>query len=69
MKRPKTFIGVWDDQNAYFPHLDGLSVMIFEHKDLPVDRRFVKSAADIFSWLTFVWRHTDSQVVLTKEGN
>ncbi|MEZ4227276.1 MAG: hypothetical protein R3B13_40440 [Polyangiaceae bacterium] len=69
MKRPKTYVGIWDDDNAYFPHLDGLSVMIFEHGDLPQDRKFVRSAADIFSWVTFVWRHTDSRVVVQREGN
>lgn len=65
MKRPKHFVGVWNDQNAYFPHLDGASVMVFEMRDLPSDRRFIQSTADVFAWATFVWRHTDSQVVVS----
>jgi hypothetical protein len=69
VKRPKLVIGVWDDDNAYFPHLDGASVMTFERRDLPRHRRFVRSQADVFAWMSFVWRHTDSQVVLTPVRN
>ncbi len=64
MKRPKHYVGIWDDQNAYFPHLDGASVMTFEMRDLPSDRRFIQNTADVFAWATFVWRYTDSQVVV-----
>lgn len=69
MKRPKLFVGVWNDDAAYYPHLDGASVMTFEHHDLPLHRRFIRNQGDIFAWMTFVWRHTDSQVLLKPIAN
>lgn len=58
MKRPKTFVGIWDERNAYFPHLDGASVMTFEAKDLcPI--RFVATAENALAWTLFLSRHTE----------
>jgi hypothetical protein len=60
VKRPKLFVGVWDDRNAYFPHLDGASVMVFEARDLRgVD--FGRTAEHAFAWTLFLSRHSEVQ--------
>ena len=58
VKRPKLFVGIWDDQNAYFPHLDGASVMTFEAQDIcPI--RFLPTAENALAWTLFLSRHTE----------
>ena len=58
MKRPKLFVGIWNDRNAYFPHLDGASVMVFEARDLGTIR-FGRSAENALAWTLFLSRHTE----------
>lgn len=58
MKRPKLFVGIWNDRNAYFPHLDGASVMTFEARDLRAIR-FGRSAENALAWTWFLSRHTE----------
>jgi hypothetical protein len=60
VKRPKLYVGIWNDQNAYFPHLDGASVMTFEARDLcPI--RFVPTAENALAWTLFLCLHTELQ--------
>lgn len=58
VKRPKLFVGIWDEDCAYFPHLDGASVMTFEAQDIcPI--RFVPTAENALAWTLFLCRHTE----------
>ncbi|MFO0564223.1 MAG: hypothetical protein U0263_01100 [Polyangiaceae bacterium] len=68
MKRPKTFVGIWNDRNAYFPHLDGASVMTFEARDLKAIR-FVRNAESALAWTLFLSRHTELRSTLERTPN
>ena len=68
MKRPKLFRGVWNDQNAYFPHLDGASVMTFEARDLGTIR-FGQSAENALAWTMFLSRHTELRGTFARARN
>lgn len=69
MKRPKHFLGIWNDHNAYFPHLDGASVMTFEAKDLAEGIRLEPTAVMALAWVVFVSRHTDCESVIEPACN
>jgi hypothetical protein len=69
MKRPKHFLGIWTDQNAYFPHLDGASVMTFEAHDLADGIRLEPTALMALAWVVFVSRHTDCESVIEPASN
>jgi hypothetical protein len=69
VKPPKLFVGIWDDRNAYFPHLDGASVMTFEADDLAGDISLGATAANALAWVLFLSRHTDLQGVIEPARN
>lgn len=68
VKRPKLFVGVWNDLNAYFPHLDGASVMTFEARDLGAIR-FGPSAESALAWTLFLSRHTEIRGTFERARN
>ncbi|MBK7585709.1 MAG: hypothetical protein IPI67_36670 [Myxococcales bacterium] len=68
MKRPKLFVGIWNDLNAYFPHLDGASVMTFEAKDIKAIR-FRGTAANALAWTLFLSRHTELESTIERAHN
>lgn len=68
VKRPKLFVGVWNDRNAYFPHLDGASVMTFEARDLGAIR-FGRTAESALAWTLFLSRHTEIRGTFERARN
>jgi hypothetical protein len=59
VKRPKFIPGVWENESAYFPNLDGASVMTFEARDLGGAIRFEATAENALAWTLFLCLHTD----------
>jgi hypothetical protein len=59
VKRPRIFVGIWQDENAYFPHLDGASVMTFEANDLGDTISGTATPESAFAWTMFLCLHTD----------
>jgi len=69
VKKPKLYLGIWDDRNAYFPHLDGASVMTFEAQDLADGIAFAATAENALAWTMFLSRHTDLRSVIEPARN
>ena len=59
VKRPRIIRGVWENDAAYFPHLDGASVMTFEAKDLRDAVNFAATAENALAWTLFLCLHTE----------
>lgn len=69
MKRPRIFVGIWQDDNAYFPHLDGASVMTFEAKDLGDALSGAATPETAFAWTMFLCLHTDLSSIIEPVSN